>query len=89
MTAETETRTARERRLKIRCWRRGTKEMDLILGGFFDAEGARLSEPELNAFEALIGEDDHALYRWITGAEAAPADHAPMIERLRRAHQLR
>lgn len=77
-----ESRSDRERRLKIRCWRRGTKEMDLILGGFFDAEGAGLSDAELTAFEALIREDDTALYRWVSGADAPPNDHATMIARL-------
>lgn len=77
-------RETRERRLKIRCWRRGTKEMDLILGGFFDREGARLDEASLAAFEALIEEDDDALYRWITGAEPPPERHRAVIERLGR-----
>ena len=77
-------RSTRERRLKVRCWRRGTKEMDLILGGFFDNEGADLSDAELTAFEALIGEEDDALYRWVSGGEAAPERHAPLIERLKR-----
>lgn len=79
-----DTREARERRLKIRCWRRGTKEMDLILGGFFDAHHAELSDAELAAFEALTTEDDTELYRWIAGGAPGPVDHQPMIERLRR-----
>ena len=42
----------RLRRLKIRSWRRGTKEMDLILGPFADAELGGLSVAELDALEA-------------------------------------
>lgn len=80
----TETREMRERRLRIRCWRRGTKEMDLILGGFFDAVGKTLSDAELAALEALIREDDDALYRWVAGAEAPPDAHAPIIDAIRR-----
>ena len=76
-------RETRERRLKIRCWRRGTKEMDLILGVFFDREGAQLDDAALAAFEALIDEDDDALYRWITGVEVPPERHRATIERLR------
>lgn len=80
--AAAETREIRQRRLRIRCWRRGTKEMDLILGGFFDAEGASLSDADLDAFEALTREDDAALYRWISGVEAPPTAHAMMVRRL-------
>ena len=34
----------RRKRLLFRCWHRGTREMDLILGRFADAEIANLSE---------------------------------------------
>ena len=37
MNPETATPEARLRRLKIRGWRRGTKEMDMILGPYADA----------------------------------------------------
>ncbi|MEL6977711.1 MAG: succinate dehydrogenase assembly factor 2 [Pseudomonadota bacterium] len=77
-------RDARLRRLRIRCWRRGTKEMDLILGGFFDRRGATLSDAALTEFEALIEEDDDRLYRWACGAEAPPERHAAMLERIQR-----
>jgi antitoxin CptB len=33
----------RRKRLLFRCWHRGTREMDLILGRFADAEIATLS----------------------------------------------
>ncbi|NIP76442.1 MAG: succinate dehydrogenase assembly factor 2, partial [Xanthomonadales bacterium] len=41
MTGDRETRL---RRLRIRSWRRGTREMDLILGPFADARLADLDE---------------------------------------------
>ena len=50
---------AREKRLKrlaIRSWRRGTKEMDLILGPFWDAHGAALDEDALALYEELLSE---------------------------------
>lgn len=77
-------REVRERRLRVRCWRRGVREMDLILGGFVDAEATTLSENELDAFEALIREDDAALYRWIADATPAPAHHHDILARIRR-----
>ena len=78
-----ETREMALRRLKIRCWRRGTKEMDLILGGFLEAEGARLSDEAFAAFEALTREDDSLLYRWVSGAAQPPAGHAAIIAQIR------
>ncbi|MGL4320881.1 MAG: succinate dehydrogenase assembly factor 2, partial [Paracoccaceae bacterium] len=38
----TETPDARLKRLSMRSWRRGTKEMDLILGPFADAHLSRM-----------------------------------------------
>ena len=44
----------RRKRLLFRCWHRGTREMDLILGRFADAEIASLTEQELAQLERLI-----------------------------------
>lgn len=38
---------ARLRRLRMRSWRRGTKEMDLILGGFAESRLGGLDEATL------------------------------------------
>lgn len=77
-----ETRENRLRRLGMRCWRRGTKEMDLILGPFADAELAGLEPEALSLFEAFVAEEDHDLYSWITGTAAAPARYAAMTARI-------
>ena len=69
----------RLKRLKMRSWRRGTKEMDLILGPFSDARIAGLSEEDLRIYERLLGENDQDLYRWVTGQAEAPAEIAAMI----------
>ena len=72
----------------MRCWRRGTREMDLILGPFADAALADMDAPTLDALEALLEENDQDLYAWVTGREAAPADHGDMLARLRRFHEI-
>ncbi|SIN81168.1 succinate dehydrogenase assembly factor 2 [Vannielia litorea] len=77
-----EPREVRLKRLKIRAWRRGIKEMDLLLGGFADREMADLSAAELDAFEALMEEADQDLLRWVTGLEPAPEGHLPMLRRV-------
>ena len=78
--------TDRERRLKrlaMRSWRRGTKEMDLVLGRFWDAEGAALDEETLDLYEALLSENDQDLYTWVSGQADAPPRFAGLIGRLR------
>ena len=45
----------------MRSWRRGMKEMDLILGPFSDSELATLGEGELALYEALLNENDQDL----------------------------
>jgi antitoxin CptB len=65
---------ARRRRLKFRCWHRGMKEVDLILGRFADASVDGMGEEGLAAFEALLDESDPEILAWVTGQEAAPAD---------------
>jgi antitoxin CptB len=72
----------RLKRLRIRSWRRGTKEMDLILGSFCDAELARLPEAELAPYEELLSENDHDLYQWVTGQAPAPDRFQALIARI-------
>ncbi|MDJ0992234.1 MAG: succinate dehydrogenase assembly factor 2 [Dinoroseobacter sp.] len=81
-TPEDESRETRIKRLKIRSWRRGIKEMDLILGGYADANLQAMSEVELDAFDALLKENDQDLYQWVSGQATCPAEHAPLIEKL-------
>jgi antitoxin CptB len=57
----------RRKRLLFRCWHRGTREMDLILGRFADAEIADLKEDELAKLERLIEVPDPDLYAALTG----------------------
>ena len=78
-TEDTETRL---RRLRMRSWRRGMKEMDLILGSFADSELARLSSDELDAHEALMEEADQDLYAWISGTTPIPDRFSASIARI-------
>ena len=57
----------RRKRLLFRCWHRGTREMDLILGRFADAEIASLSDAELAQLELLIEVPDPDFYAALTG----------------------
>ena len=84
----TETRETRIKRLRMRSWRRGIKEMDLILGGFADAELANLDGATLDAYERLLEENDWDLYYWVTGAQGAPGPYGALIGRLAVFHKI-
>jgi antitoxin CptB len=78
---------ARRRRLLFRAWRRGIREMDLIVGSFADAEIGSMSEDDLAAFERLIEVPDPDLYLWITGKVEAPPNYdTPVFRRLKSFH---
>ncbi|WP_419808044.1 succinate dehydrogenase assembly factor 2 [Sphingomonas sp.] len=65
-------REYRLKRLRFRAWHRGTREADLMIGGFFDAHGERWNEAELAWFEALIEEQDVDIMAWALGTQTCP-----------------
>jgi antitoxin CptB len=74
----------RRKRLLFRCWHRGTREMDLILGRFADKEIADLGEGELSELERLIEVPDPDLYAALTGErELAPVYRSALLDRLK------
>ncbi len=77
-----ETAEARLKRMRMRSWRRGTKEMDLVLGPFADAHLADLSEPDLELYDALLAENDQDLMSWILGQSVPPGALAPLLARI-------
>ena len=64
----------RRKRLRYRAWHRGTKEMDLILGPFADANVESYGQAELDRLEALMDEEDPPLLKWVMGQEEPPAN---------------
>ncbi len=62
----------RLKRLRMRSWRRGTKEMDLILGPFADARLDGLSVAEIDIYDKLLDENDQDLLPWVLGQNPAP-----------------
>lgn len=81
--AEREPHEARVKRLHMRSMRRGTKEMDLILMRFAAARLAQMDGPALDAYEALLSENDQDLYQWVSGQAEAPGEHAALIGEIR------
>ncbi|MEM1072897.1 MAG: succinate dehydrogenase assembly factor 2 [Pseudomonadota bacterium] len=67
------------KRLKMRSMRRGIKEMDLILQRFSDGHLDKMDEDGLALYDALLSENDHDLYQWVTGQTAAPDTYVMLI----------
>jgi len=65
----------RRKKLRFRAWRRGFREIDLIMGGFADRRLADLDEAGLDAFERLLEAPDQDVYLWITEEAAAPPEY--------------
>ncbi|MEM8694564.1 MAG: succinate dehydrogenase assembly factor 2 [Pseudomonadota bacterium] len=76
-------RTDRLKRLRFRAWHRGTKEADLLIGGFFDRFSADWSMEEADWFERLLEIDDVTIMAWAIGTETPPAEiDGPMMRRM-------
>lgn len=65
-------RDARLKRLKFRAWHRGTREADMLVGGYFDRWHERWSEDEMAWFEVLLDEQDVDIIAWATGTAEPP-----------------
>ena len=73
----------RRRRILYRCWHRGIREMDLILGQFAEQNIAGFDEAELDALEHVMREEDQDLISWINGAKPVPEEvDTPMFRRI-------
>jgi antitoxin CptB len=79
-------RDARLRRLSFRAWHRGTKEADLLIGGFFDRYAQSWNAAEIDWFETLLEEQDVDIMAWAIGTAAVPERFKG--EMMNRLHQL-
>ena len=74
----------RVNRARVRAWRRGFREADLIFGPFADKHAQTFTETEMIAFEALLLEPDLDVYEWILQNQETPlAFETPLMQRLR------
>jgi antitoxin CptB len=73
------------KRLAWRAHHRGTKEADLLIGGFFDAHHASWGSAERALFDEMLSEQDLDIMAWAHGAADAPQRfEGPMIEALKK-----
>lgn len=80
---QNEPHDTRLRRLAMRSMRRGIKEMDVILSLFADKRLAGLDPAMLDSYDALLRENDHDLYYWVSGVQEPPARFATLVAEIR------
>jgi len=86
-TLSSEGLDARRRRLLFRCWHRGTREMDLVLGRFADTQLATLNEHDLAELERWLDVPDQQIFAWVNGMEQVPEIYdTTLFRRLRDVH---
>jgi antitoxin CptB len=64
----------RRRKLKFRAWRRGFREMDLLMGSFADQYLDTYDAAQLDQFEALLDLPDWEVFAWLVGQNEVPED---------------
>ena len=75
---------SRRRRLLFRANHRGTRESDLLIGGFVASRLEHFSVAEIDVLERIIELPDTWLTDWLTGRTPIPAEHdEPMLRAMR------
>jgi antitoxin CptB len=78
------------KRLHWRAHHRGTREADMLIGGFFDAHHASWSADERALFAKMLDEQDVDIMAWAHGTWKAPERfQGPMIEALKKLDYVR
>lgn len=73
------------RALKYRAWHRGTREADIMIGGFFDAHHSGWGAHERALFAGLLTENDVDIMAWAIGTTEVPARYqGPMMDSLKK-----
>lgn len=73
------------KRLHWRAHHRGTKEADLLVGGFFDAHHRQWGQAERALFAEMLEEQDADIIAWAIGTAEAPERYqGPMLEALQK-----
>ncbi|SFN77263.1 succinate dehydrogenase assembly factor 2 [Sphingomonas sp. OK281] len=74
----------RLKRLGFRSSHRGTREADMMIGGFFATYGRTWTPEELDWFEALLEEQDVDIMGWAIGSIPCPPQwDGPMMQAMR------
>ena len=72
-----------DNQIRWRC-RRGTRELDTLLGRFLDQGYERLTPVEKECFGQLLEQKDPDLYGWLVGRDFPADEHlAAMVRQVR------
>lgn len=78
----------RRRRLQWRA-RRGTRELDVMLGYWLAEHFDKATEQQRDAFESMLEVQDPELWAWLDGGSEAPrADWRDIIDAIRAGHRI-
>lgn len=73
-------RDHRLKRLRFRAWHRGTKEADMMIGGYFDRHHQGWSVMDMDWFETFLEEQDVDIMAWALGTQSPPECYqGPML----------
>jgi antitoxin CptB len=73
----------RRRKLTFRAWRRGFREMDLLMGSFAEQHIQDMNDAALDEFERLLDQPDWEVYGWLMGQKPPPEDQTgPVLDQL-------
>ena len=73
------------RALKYRAWHRGTREADMMIGGFFDAHHAGWDAHDRALFAALLMEQDVDIMAWALGTVTVPQNFVgPLMDAMKK-----
>ncbi len=87
ITHPTQGLDARRRRIHFRAWHRGTREMDLLMGRFVNAELGALPEEHLDDLELLMEAPDRDVFSWLSGEIETPGNYdTPVFRQVRAFH---
>ena len=76
--------------LHWRAWHRGTREADLMIGGFFDAHRQQWGSLERAWFAELLAEQDVDIMAWAIGtAETPERFQGPMMAAMQKLDYLK
>jgi antitoxin CptB len=74
---------AKRKRLLFHCTHMGMKENDVIFGDFAQAHLMDLNDPQVEALEVLLKNNDLDLFKWVMGkAPVPPAWDTDLMKRL-------
>ena len=78
------------KRLAWRAHHRGTREADMLVGGFFDANHTAWGAEECALFERMLEEQDVDIMAWAHGTAEPPEQFAgPLVEALKKLDYIR